>query len=151
MTGDEIFSGTALTSSAYWMAYGSCSVNSVTGGVATLKFTGSISGSDYIAFNKGYLGSKLEQGHKYRLTMEAKASVNSAVLVGFIGYYKSTGDADLINEDAVFWGDSLTTSYKTFTAEFTATRRDSNTSDAFIIAVVTNCTVNIRSISLKEA
>ena len=151
VTGDEIFSGTALTSSAYWMAYGSCSVNSVTGGVATLKFTGSISGSDYIAFNKGYLGSKLEQGHKYRLTMEAKASVNSAVLVGFIGYYKSTGDADLINEDAIFWGDSLTTSYKTFTAEFTATRRDSNTSDAFIIAVATNCTVNIRSISLKEA
>ena len=47
VTGDEIFSGTALTSSAYWMAYGSCSVNSVTGGVATLKFTGSISGSDY--------------------------------------------------------------------------------------------------------
>lgn len=151
VTSDEIFSGTALTSSAYWMAYGSCSVNSVTGGVATLKFTGSISGSDYIAFNKGYLGSKLEQGHKYRLTMEAKASVNSAVLVGFIGYYKSTGDADLINEDAIFWGDSLTTSYKTFTAEFTATRRDSNTSDAFIIAVATNCTVNIRIISLKEA
>ena len=151
VTGDEIFSGTALTSSAYWMAYGSCSVNSVTGGVATLKFTDSISRSDYIAFNKGYLGSKLEQGHKYRLTMEAKASVNSAVLVGFIGYYKSTGDADLINEDAIFWGDSLTTSYKTFTAEFTATERDSNTSDAFIIAVLTNCTVNIRSISLKEA
>lgn len=149
VTGDEIFSGTALTSSAYWMAYGSCSVNSVTGGVATLKFTGSISGSDYIAFNKGYLGSKLEQGHKYRLTMEAKASVNSAVLVGAIGTSMDTTDA--INGDAVFWGDSLTTSYKTFTAEFTASERDSNTSDAFIIAVLTNCTVNIRSISLKEA
>jgi len=149
VTGDEIFSGTALTSSAYWMAYGSCSVNSVTGGVATLKFTGSISGSDYIAFNKGYLGSKLEQGHKYRLTMEARASVNSAVLIGAIGTSMDT--TDTINGDAVFWGDSLTTSYKTFTAEFTATKRDSNTSDAFIIAVVTNCTVNIRSISLKEA
>ena len=149
VTGDEIFSGTALTSSAYWMAYGSCSVNSVTGGVATLKFTGSISGSDYIAFNKGYLGSKLEQGHKYRLTMEAKASVNSAVLVGAIGTSMDT--TDTINGDAVFWGDSLTTSYKTFTAEFTASKRDSNTSDAFIIAVLTNCTVNIRSISLKEA
>lgn len=151
VTGDEIFSGTALTSSAYWMPYGTASVKSVTGGIATLTFTGSTSGNDYISFNKGYLGSKLEQGHKYRLTMEAKASVNSAVLIGFIGYYKSTGDADLINEDAIFWGDSLTTSYKTFTAEFTATRRDSNTSDAFIITVVTNCTVNIRSISLKEA
>lgn len=149
VTGDEIFSGTALTSRTYWMAYGGCSVNSVTGGVATLKFTGSISGSDYIAFNKGYLGSKLEQGHKYRLTMEAKASVNSAVLVGVIG--TSMDITDSINGDAVFWGDSLTTSYKTFTAEFTATERDSNTSDAFIIAVVTNCTVNIRSISLKEA
>ena len=149
VTGDEIFSGTALTSSAYWMAYGSCSVNSVTGGVATLKLTGSISGSDYIAFNKGYLGSKLEQGHKYRLTMEAKASVNSAVLVGAIGTSMDT--TDTINGEAVFWGDLLTTSYKTFTAEFTATERDSNTSDAFIIAVLTNCTVNIRSISLKEA
>ena len=114
-----------------------------------MKFTGSISGSDYIAFNKGYLGSKLEQGHKYRLTMEAKASVNSAVLIGAIG--PSMDITDTINEDAVFWGDSLTTSYKTFTAEFTATKRDSNTSDAFIIAVATNCTVNIRSISLKEA
>ena len=149
VTGDEIFSGTALTSSAYWMAYGSCSVNSVTGGVATLKFTDSISRSDYIAFNKGYLGSKLEQGHKYRLTMEAKASVNSAVLVGAIG--TSMDIMDTINGEAVFWGDLLTTSYKTFTAEFTATERDSNTSDAFIIAVLTNCTVNIRSISLKEA
>ena len=149
VTGDEIFSGTALTSSAYWMAYGSCSVNSVTGGIATLTFTGSTSGNDYISFNKGYLGSKLEQGHKYRLTMEAKASVNSAVLVGAIG--TSMDIMDTINGEAVFWGDLLTTSYKTFTAEFTATERDSNTSDAFIIAVLTNCTVNIRSISLKEA
>lgn len=153
VTGDEIFSGTALTSSSYWQASGGCSITSVTGGVATLKFTGSLSGNDYIAFNKGYLGSKLEQGHKYRLTMEAKASVNGVMLVGVIGTDLDVSDS--INGDAVFYGEllgdgTLTTSYKTFTAEFTASERDSNASDAFILTVTANCTVNIRSISLRE-
>ena len=147
VTGDEIFSGTELTSSAYWMAYGGCSVNSVTGGVATLKFTGLISESDYIAFNKGYLGSKLEQGHVYLLSLQIKSSTNTAI-VGFIGYYDSTGNAYLISEDSI-WGETVTTSYKTVTLQITAIR-DSTSSDGFIIVANSACTINIKSISLKE-
>ena len=148
VTGNEIFSGTELTSSAYWMAYGSCSVNSVTGGVATLKFTGSISGSDYIAFNKGYLGSKLEQGHVYLLSLQIKSSTNTAI-VGFIGYYNSTGDANIISEDGIIFGETVTTSYKSITVQLTA-KRNSTSSDGFIIVANSACTINIKSISLKE-
>ena len=147
VTGNEIFSGTELTSSAYWMAYGTASVKSVTGGIATLTFTGSISGNDYISFNKGYLGSKLEQGHVYLLSLQIKSSTNTAI-VGFIGYYNSTGDAYLISEDAI-WGETVTTSYKTVTLQLTATR-DSTSSDGFIIIANSACTINIKSISLKE-
>ena len=153
VTGNEIFSGTELTSSVYWMAYGTASVKSVTGGIATLTFTGSTSGNDYISFNKGYLGSKLEQGHKYRLEIEAKSSVNGAYLIGLIGPALDSGES--INGDAIFYGDALgdgtlTTSYKTLTAEFTATYRDSTSADGFLFTVLANCTVTIRSISLKE-
>lgn len=147
VTCNEIFSGTELTSSAYWMAYGTASVKSVTGGIATLTFTGSISGNDYISFNKGYLGSKLEQGHVYLLSLQIKSSTNTAI-VGFIGYYNSTGDAYLISEDAI-WGETVTTSYKTVTLQLTATR-DSTSSDGFIIIANSACTINIKSISLKE-
>lgn len=147
VTGDEIFSGTALTSSSYWQAYGSPSINSVTGGVATLKFTGIISSDDYIIFNKGYLGSKLEQGHVYLLSLQIKSSTNTAI-VGFIGYYNSTGDAYMISEEAI-WGETVTTSYKTVTLQLTA-KRDSTSSDGFIIIANSACTINIKSISLKE-
>ena len=129
------------------MAYGTASVKSVTGGIATLTFTGSISGNDYISFNKGYLGSKLEQGHVYLLSLQIKSSTNTAI-VGFIGYYNSTGDAYLISEDAI-WGETVTTSYKTVTLQLTATR-DSTSSDGFIIIANSACTINIKSISLKE-
>ena len=147
VTGDEIFSGTALTSSSYWKAYGSPSINSVTGGVATLKFTGIISDDNYIIFNKGYLGSKLEQGHVYLLSLQIKSSTNTAI-VGFIGYYNSTGDAYLLSEQ-VIWGETVTTSYKTVTLQLTA-KRDSTSSDGFIIIANSACTINIKSISLKE-
>lgn len=147
VTGDEIFSGTELTSSSYWQAYGECSVNSVTGGVATLKFTGNLSGNDYIMFNKGYLGSKLEQGHVYILSFQIKSSAATAI-VGFIGYYDSTGNADLISEESI-WGETVTTSYKTVTLQLT-TKRDSTSSDGFIIIANSACTINIKSISLKE-
>lgn len=147
VTGDEIFSGTELTSSSYWQAYGGCSVNSVTGGVATLKFTGNLSSNDYIMFNKGYLGSKLEQGHVYLLSFQIKSSATTAI-VGFIGYYDSTGNADLISEEAI-WAETVTTSYKTVTLQLT-TKRDSTSSDGFIIIANSACTINIKSISLKE-
>lgn len=147
VTGDEIFSGTELTSSSYWQASGSDSIVSISGGVATLKCAGDLGGSSYIAFNKGYLGSKLEQGHKYRITLEAKSSVNNSVLLAVIGNEMDTTTS--INDDAIFMAE-LGTGYTTFTSEFTASERDSNSSDGFIFTTTPACTITIRSISLKE-
>ena len=151
VTGDEIFSGAELTSSSYWQASGGCSITSVTGGVATVKTDGNISDSDsYVIFNKGYLGSKLEQGHKYRLEMEAKASVDGVLLIGVVGSAFDNYIGDPLFYGEFMNGGVLSTSYKTFTAEFTATNRDSSSADGFLITTNEACTINIRSISLKE-
>ena len=147
VTGDEIFSGTALTSSTYWKANGDASVVSVTGGVATLKFTGNTNSGNDITFNKGYLGGKLEQGHKYRLSLSIKAS-STTYLVGLIGT-----DMDIsksISSDGVIYGEEITTSYRNISIEITADNRDSNASDALHLVVTSACTVYINDISLKE-
>lgn len=153
VTGDEIFTGTALTSSTYWKAGGNASVVSVTGGVATIKFPSSdTSGSDYISFNKGYLGSKIEQGHRYRLTFQAKSSVSDTYIVALFG--ESINITDSVSSDGVIYGEYnggvLSTSYKTITLDFVADKRDSTVSDGFLITASTACTINIKSISLKE-
>ena len=145
VTGDEIFSGTALTSSSYWDAYGDASITSVSGGVATLRFpSGQSAATDYIEFNRGYLGSKLEQGHKYRLSFQANAS-SSTQLIAIIA---DDGLGGAMSEDAIF-GDSVTSSYKTFTLEFTMTK-DSTSKTALLIATSTACTLRIKNITLKE-
>lgn len=147
VTGDEIFSGTALTSSSYWKANGNTSVVSVTGGVATLKFTGNIDSGNNITFNKGYLGGKLEQGHKYRLSLSVKAS-STTYLVVLIGT-----DMDIsksISSDGVIYGEEINTSYKSISIEITADNRDSNVSDALYLVATSDCTLYINSISLKE-
>ena len=147
ITGDEIFSGTALTSSSYWKANGNTSVVSVTGGVATLKFTGNTDSGNNITFNKGYLGGKLEQGHKYRLSLSVKAS-STTYLVGLIGT-----DMDIsksISSDGVIYGEEINTSYKSISIEITADNRDSNVSDALCLVAISDCTLYINSISLKE-
>ena len=147
ITGDEIFSGTALTSSSYWKANGNTSVVSVTGGVATLKFTGNTDSGNNITFNKGYLGGKLEQGHKYRLSLSVKAS-STTYLVGLIGT-----DMDIsksISSNGVIYGEEINTSYKSISIEITVDNRDSNVSDALYLVATSDCTLYINSISLKE-
>ena len=149
VTGDEIFSGVALTSGSYWNAYGNASVVSVGGGTASVRFNGWSGESNYAMFDRGYMGGKLEQGHKYRMTLSMKASISSASLIGFIG----SSFADYVSEDVLFYGSynggELSTSYKILTAEFTA-RRDSTASDGFIFVTAEGCTVSVNSISLKE-
>lgn len=151
VTGDEIFTGTALTSSTYWKAFGQSSIVSVTGGVATIKFSASdTSGSTYVMFNKGYLGSKIEQGHKYRLTFQIKASISSAQIIALIG----SSFTDSVSTDGIIYGDynggNISSSYKTISLTLTADNRDSNTSDGFCIVAFPACTIYIKSISLKE-
>ena len=150
VTGDEIFSGTALTSSSYWQAYGGASIVSVSGGVATLRFNGDTTNDTYVAFNKGYLGSKLEQGHKYKLTMTVKSSVNDTALLG------TFGDNMLDNSIAglVLWGyetDSVVgISYKTIEVEFTTAYGDSTSSTGLVFSATKACTLAITKISLEE-
>lgn len=151
VTGDEIFTGTALTSSTYWKAFGQSSIVSVTGGVATIKFSASdTSGSTYVMFNKGYLGSKIEQGHKYRLTFQIKASISSAQIIALIG----SSFTDSVSTDGIIYGDynggNISSSYKTISLTLTADNRDSNTSDGFCIVAFPACTIYVKSISLKE-
>ena len=153
VTGDEIFSGTALTSSTYWKANGSSSIVSVTGGIATIKFSSSsLDATSSISFNKGYLGSKIEQGHKYRLSFQIKSSVSGTLLISWIG--DPTGASDSVSSDGIVYGDynggNLTTSYKTISFEFTANNRDSNVSDALNFLTTSACTLYIKDISLKE-
>ena len=150
VSGEEIFSGTSLTSSTYWKANGNSSIVSVSGGVATIKITSYLD-TTFVSFNKGYLGSKLEQGHKYRLTFQAKSSVSNTIIVALFG--SSMDVSSVVSSDGVIFGDSnggvLSTSYKTITLEFTADR-DSTVSDGFLLTSVTACTISIKNISLKE-
>ena len=153
VTGDEIFSGTALTSSTYWKANGSSSIVSVTGGVATIKFIHSGADIDNtISFNKGYLGSKIEQGHKYMLSFQIKSSVSNTYLIAWIGDPSNAGDS--VSSDGIVYGEVnggvLTTSYKTISFELTANRRDSDVSDALNFLAASSCTIYIKNISLKE-
>ena len=150
VTGDEIFQGTALTSSTYWKGVGSDVVYSVAGGMAIFSMSGKIDGSSYIIFNKGYMGSKLEQGHRYRITLTIKASMNDVSLIALMG--NALDIPSSVSEDALFYGGydgPLTTSYKTISAEFTV-KRDSTIEDGFLFIVSMDCTVGISSISLKE-
>lgn len=147
VSGDEIFSGTSLASSSYWKANGDSSVVSVTGGIATLKFSGNTNGGHEILFNKGYLGGKLEQGHKYLLSLSIKAS-SVTYLVGLIG--SGMDITSSISSDGVIYGEEINSSYKTISMEFTADIRDSNVSDALCLVTTSACTVYINSISLKE-
>lgn len=152
VTGDEIFSGTDLTSTAYWNANGYSRIVSVTNGISTVNFNSSETDeSNSVSFNKGYLGGKMEQGHKYRLSFQIKAS-NDTVLVAWFG--NPTDTSDCISTDGIVYGEynggNLTTSYKTISFEFTADIRDSNASDALNFLIPDIRTAYIKGISLKE-
>lgn len=154
VTGDEIFSGTALTSLSYWETGGASTI-SVSGGIVTIKFTESFDYGDDVYFNRGYLGGKLEQGHQYLLTLEIKSSVEDTQIVGDICDRDREFSYDSATLDgALFYGSALNdgvvgTSYKTLQAEFTADR-DTTVSDCFWIVATQECTLSIRAISLKE-
>ena len=154
VTGDEIFSGTALTSLSYWETGGTSTI-SVSGGIVTIKFTGSLGYGDDVYFNRGYLGGKLEQGHQYLLTLEIKSSVEDTQIVGDICDRDRESSYDSATSDgALFYGSALNdgvvgTSYKTIQAKFTADR-DTTVSDCFWIVTAQECTLSIRAISLKE-
>ena len=146
ITGDEILLGTDLVSSEYWSGSGGGSyIVSVTGGVATMY----CQGGDSIIFNKGYLGGKLEQGHRYRISIRIKAN-KSCYFSGLVG--RSNYDADY----GMFMGASgdsqslnLTTVYKAFEREFNA-YVDSGPNDGLLFITDENATIYIDSISLKE-
>ena len=151
VTGDEIFSGTELTSSVYWKVNGNATIVSVTGGVATIKIN-TLTDDTYFAFNKGYLGGKIEQGHRYRLTFQAKSSVSNTLIMAIIA--SSLDISNSISSDILVYGEYnggiLSTSYKTITVEFTADVRDSSVSDGLLITSVSPATISIKGISLKE-
>lgn len=151
VTGDEIFSGIELTSTIYWKVSGNATIVSVTSGVATIKIN-TLTDDTYFAFNKGYLGGKIEQGHKYRLTFQAKSSVSNTLILATIA--SSLDISNSILSDILVYGEYnggiLSTSYKTITVEFTADVRDSSVSDGLLITSVSPATISIKGISLKE-
>ncbi|MCD7815462.1 MAG: hypothetical protein LUH12_01790, partial [Bacteroides sp.] len=150
VTGNEIFSGTTLTSSSYWKT-GVTSTVSVSSGIATLKFTGSTVKSDDVYFNKGYLGGKLEQGHQYMLVLEIKSNISAYIVADICD--RNSGHDSATQEGAIIYGEYndglIGTSYKTIQAKFTADR-DTTVNDCFWIIATSECTLSIRKISLKE-
>ena len=152
VTGDEIFTGTALTSSSYWKTGGSSTV-SVSGGIATLKFTGSLDSDADVYFNRGYLGGKLEQGHQYMLVLEIKSNISAYIVADICDRNRNIAHDSATQEGAIIYGEYndglIGTSYKTIQAKFTADR-DTTVNDCFWIIATSECTLSIRKISLKE-
>ena len=151
VTGDEIFKGTDLKDNTYWNVYGGATVL-VAGSIAFLTYTGVSSGEQYVAFNKGYLGSKLEQGHKYRLSMTVKS--NKAEDIAMAALFGPEFDMNkAVSEDGIIFGEYnggiINNVQKNISFEFTADR-DSTTSDGLLIAMPSACTIYITEISLKE-
>ena len=101
---------------------------------------------------QGYLGSKLEQGHIYRLSMEMKvlnASSESqiTVAVGFYGYVDeySNGPGENISSIGAI---KVTTSYMSY--EFDLTMNEDATIKTSLAIMSNNNVFYIRKISLKE-
>lgn len=149
ITGEEILSGTSLTSNSYWNAYGSSSIRSVTSGVATIYMASGSDSNNIVFFNKNHLPGKIEQGHRYKLTISVKAS-SPTLLSGVFGsspsnlsYFTFWGTGS--NDGAI----SLSTSYRTYEREFTA-YSDSQVGEGLGFLTDANVTIYINKISLKE-
>lgn len=153
ITGDEILVGTDLTSNIY--------VNTIKTGSGTLTANASggqltvVSSADiqgWVLFDKMYLGSKLLQGHKYRLSITAKASSGTTTFIAGIGYLSSDGDFNDLSSGDIIYGEQITTTSKTFTVDITAFNRDSSITDSVCMAFIPdgNVTITITRISLKE-
>lgn len=153
ITGDEILVGTDFTSNLY--------VNTIKTGSGTLTANASggkitvVSSADmqgWVLFDKMYLGSKLLQGHKYRLSITAKASSGTTTFIAGIGYLSSEGDFNDLSSGDMIYGEQITTTSKTFTVDITAFNRNSSMTDSVCMAFIPigNVTITITGISLKE-
>lgn len=153
ITGDEILVGTDLTSNLY--------VNTIKTGSGTLTANASggkltVASSEdmqgWVLFDKMYLGSKLLQGHKYRLSITAKASSGTTTFIAGVGYLSLEGDFNDLSSGDMIYGEQITTTSKTFTVDITVYQRDSSMADSVCMAFIPsgNVTITITGISLKE-
>lgn len=153
ITGDEILVGTDLTSNLY--------VNTIKTGSGTLTANASggkltVASSEdmqgWVLFDKMYLGSKLLQGHKYRLSITAKTSSGTTTFIAGIGYLSLEGDFNDLSSGDMIYGEQITTTSKTFTVDITVYQRDSSMADSVCMAFIPsgNVTITITGISLKE-
>lgn len=153
ITGDEILVGTDFTSNLY--------VNTIKTGSGTLTANASggkitvVSSADmqgWVLFDKMYLGSKLLQGYKYRLSITAKVSLGTTTFIAGIGYLSSEGDFNDLSSGDMIYGEQITTTSKTFTVDITAFNRNSSMADSVCMAFIPdgNVTITITGISLKE-
>ncbi len=153
ITGDEILVGTDLTSNLY--------VNTIKTGSGTLTANASggkltVASSEdmqgWVLFDKIYLGSKLLQGHKYRLSITAKASSGTTTFIAGIGYLSLEGDFNDLSSGDMIYGEQITTTSKTFTVDITVYQRNSSMADSVCMAFIPsgNVTITITGISLKE-
>lgn len=167
VTGDEIFLGTNLQGKTYTETYkaGTSGVFSV--GVSNGKMSAvyvAPSGSDsafwsdnpgWILFNKGYLGSKLSQGHRYKLAFTAKTAADKtrAYVIASVATLDADGSLnDITKGNELIYAEEVTGTDNTFMLDFTA-QRDSTVSDALCLCFIPqegNAMVYITGISLKE-
>lgn len=153
ITGDEILLGTSLTSGTYTsvLKKGTGTLTaSTSGGNMTVMSTSGNQG--WVLFNKGYLGSKLSQGHIYRLSVTAKVASGTVTFLAGIGSIDSGGEFNDLSSGDMIYGEQITTSVKTFVVDITAYKRDSTVSDAVAMAFFpdSTATITITGISLKE-
>lgn len=153
ITGDEILLGTSLTSDTYTSVLkkgtGTLTASTSGGNMTVMSSSGN---QGWVLFNKGYLGSKLSQGHIYRLSVTAKVASGTVTFLAGIGSIDSGGEFNDLSSGEMIYGEQITTSVKTFVVDITAYKRDSTVSDAVAMAFFpdSTATITITGISLKE-
>lgn len=154
ITGDEILLGTSLTSGAYTSVLkkgtGTLTASTSGGNMTVMSSSGN---QGWVLFNKGYLGSKLSQGHIYRLSVTAKVASGTVTFLAGIGSIDSGGEFNDLSSGDMIYGEQITTSVKTFVVDITVYKRDSTVSDAVAMSFFpdSTATITITGISLKEA
>lgn len=153
ITGDEILLGTSLTSGAYTSVLkkgtGTLTASTSGGNMTVMSSSGN---QGWVLFNKGYLGSKLSQGHIYRLSVTAKVASGTVTFLAGIGSIDSGGEFNDLSSGDMIYGEQITTSVKTFVVDITVYKRDSTVSDAVAMSFFpdSTATITITGISLKE-
>lgn len=153
ITGDEILLGTSLTSGAYTSVLkkgtGTLTASTSGGNMTVMSSSGN---QGWVLFNKGYLGSKLSQGHIYRLSVTAKVASGTVTFLAGIGSIDSGGEFNDLSSGDMIYGKQITTSVKTFVVDITVYKRDSTVSDAVAMSFFpdSTATITITGISLKE-